>query len=109
MFQDVVQKPEYQHEKKYQEKPSSLPESSTIKVHTTEVFWKFEGYQVVKSDRVGGDVWFYSIASRVEIMKNLCVQSTFIEQNTNFPEESFAQKYSSVVCFSPRRSLCDNI
>ena len=47
VFQDVVQNPEYHHEKKYQDKPSSIPENSTIKAHTSEVLQQVSGSQAL--------------------------------------------------------------
>ena len=85
VFQDIVQNPEHQHTKKYQDEPSSLPDGSTIKAHTAEVLRQVEGANVAKGRWVGGDAWFGSVASAVEIMKNLQVHSTFIvKNNTNF-------------------------
>jgi len=81
VFQDVVQNPEFQYTKKYQDAPSSLPDSSLIKTHTSEVLQQVEGANVVKGGWVGGDTWFVSVASCVKIYKRLNVHSTFIVKN----------------------------
>ena len=87
MFQYIVHNPEYQHAKKYQDVPYSLPDNSAIKAHMTEVLHHIEGDKVIKGGWVGGDAWFGSIVSDVEILKSLKVHSTFIiKSNTHvFP------------------------
>ena len=81
VFQDVVMNPEYQYTKKYQDEISNMPDKSPIKTHTAEVLRQVEGAGVVEGGWVGGDAWFGSIASCVEIMKRFKVHSSFIVKN----------------------------
>ena len=87
VFQDVVMNTEFQYTKKYQDETTSMPDKSPIKTHTAEVLCQVEGAGVVEGGWVGGDAWFGSIASCIEIIKKFKVHSTFIaKNNTNcFP------------------------
>ena len=81
VFQDVVMNPEFQYTKKYQDEPSSMPDKTPIKSHTAEVLRQVEGAGVIEGGWVGGDAWFGSIASCIEIMTRFKVHSTFIVKN----------------------------
>ena len=84
VFLDVVMNPEFQHTKKYQDETSIMTDKPPIKTHTVEVLRQVEGAGVVKGGWVGGDAWFVSVASCIEIMKKFKVHSTFIvKNNTN--------------------------
>ena len=78
MFQDVVQNPEMQAIKKFQDEPSSLPGNKPITAHTAEVLRQVEGAGIPTGGWVGGDSWFGSVASAVEVYKRFGVHSTFI-------------------------------
>jgi len=76
----VVQNPEFQYAKKYQDTPSNLPDNSLIKTHIAEVLRLVEAANVFKGGWVGGDAWFGSVVSCVEIYERLNVHSMFICQ-----------------------------
>ena len=69
VFQDIVQLPEVQSRKKYFGELSSLPGMEEIKATTSEVLRQVEGSGVKKGGWVGGDAWFGSIMSSVEVYK----------------------------------------
>jgi hypothetical protein len=78
VFQDVVQNPEMQSCKSYFNEESSLPGNPPITAHAAEVLRQVEGAQIAEGGWVGGDAWFGSVLSTVEVMKRLKVHSTFI-------------------------------
>ena len=85
VFQDIVQLSEVQSTKKYFNEPSSLPSKSCITAHAAEVLRQVEGAQLPPGGWVGGDSWFGSVLSAVEVMTRLKVHSTWvIKQNTDF-------------------------
>ena len=56
-----------------------------ISYHTAEVLRQAENANVVEGRWVGGDAWFGSIESCVELMRVLKLHSTFIiKQNLNY-------------------------
>jgi hypothetical protein len=66
---------------KYGEK-SSLPDGSEITAHTAEVLRLVEGAQIPKFCWVGGDSWFGSTTTAVEVMSRFGVHlSWIIKQN----------------------------
>ena len=81
VFQDIVQLPEVQSRKKYFGELSSLPGMEEIKATTSEVLRQVEGSGVKKGGWVGGDAWFGSIMSSVEVYKRFGVHSTFVVKN----------------------------
>ena len=84
VYQDVVQLPEQQHRKKYHGEKSSLPgKDQLIGAPTAEVLRQVDGAEVVKGGWVGGDAWFGSVMTCVEVMKRLGVHSTFIIKNNH--------------------------
>jgi hypothetical protein len=78
VVQDVVQNPEQQALKSYYATQSTLPDDSDITAHTAEVLWLVEGASITKSDWVGGDSWFGSTATAVEVMNKFGVHSSWI-------------------------------
>jgi hypothetical protein len=81
---DVVQLPEQQHNKKYHGVPSSLPgKDILVGAHTAEVLRQVENSEVVRGGWVGGDAWFGSVITSVEVMKRFGVHSTFIIKNNH--------------------------
>jgi hypothetical protein len=91
-FQDVVQAPEVQKQKGFfyndietlRPERSSLPTSPEIQAHTAEVLRQVEGAEVEIGGWVGGDAWFGSVMTCVEVMKHFAVHSTFIVKNNQF-------------------------
>jgi hypothetical protein len=85
VFQDVVQAPESQSKKKYFNESSHLPGNPPITAHAAEVLRQVEGAQIPKGGWVGGDAWFGSVLSAVEVMVRFNVFSTWvIKGNTDF-------------------------
>ncbi|KAL7554128.1 hypothetical protein ACHAWF_017536 [Thalassiosira exigua] len=87
VHQDIVQGPLGQWAKKYSSPPtkSSLPKGENISYHTAEVLRQAENSKVEKGGWVGGDAWFGSVGSCVELKKVLGIHSTFIvKQNVNY-------------------------
>jgi hypothetical protein len=82
-FQDPVQLPEQQAKKKYNAEPSSLPDGTRIGAHTAEVLRQVEGAGVPTGGWVGGDAWFGSVVSSVEVFKRLGVHSTWVIKNNH--------------------------
>jgi hypothetical protein len=82
-FQDPVQLPEQQAKKKFHGEPLSLPDGSKIGAHTAEVLRQVEGAGVQRGGWVGGDAWFGSIMSSVEVLKQLRVHSTWVIKNNH--------------------------
>jgi Transposase IS4 len=86
VFQDIVQAPEQQAKKDFfyddidNEIPrrTSLPGSPPTQAHVAEVLRQCKGANVLKGGWVGGDAWFGSIMSCVELFKEFGVYSTFI-------------------------------
>jgi hypothetical protein len=78
VVQDVVQNPELQARKPYSGLPSSMPDSSDIQAHTAEVLRLVTNAQIPEGGWVGGDSWFGSVMTAVEVMKRCGVHSTWI-------------------------------
>ena len=68
-FQDVVQLPEIQAMKKYYNEQSHLPGKEPIKATVSEVLRQVKGSGVEEGGWVGGDAWFGSIMTCVEVYK----------------------------------------
>ena len=66
--QDVVQCPEAQMLKKYYNADASYPPDTKIQVHTAEVLRLVENSTVESGGWVGGDSWFGSISTAVEVI-----------------------------------------
>ena len=73
--------------KKFHGEESYLPNREPVGAHTAEVLRQVEGAGVEKGGWVGGDAWFGSIMTAVEVKKRFGVHSTFIIKNnrTLFP------------------------
>jgi hypothetical protein len=78
VIQDVVQNPEQQALKPYFGTMSTLPDGSDITAHTAEVLRLVEGANIPPSGWVGGDSWFGSTATAVEVMNKFGVHSSWI-------------------------------
>ena len=96
-YQDVVMNPEIQQMKQYYysnshqqvRELSSLPDRSPITAHTAEVLRLCKGAALEPGGWTGGDAWFGSVMSAVELKKRLDVFSTFVVKNHRpfFPME----------------------
>jgi hypothetical protein len=77
-FQDIIQAPEVQKRKKFfyrneekliGEEPTSLPNSPDMQAHTAKVLPQMEGASVRRGGWVGGDTWFGSVMTAVEVKR----------------------------------------
>jgi len=85
VVQDVVQNPEQQSLKLYFGQTSALPNGADIGAHTAEVLQLVERAMIRKSGWVGGDSWFGSTATAVEVMNKFGVHSSWrIKQNQHW-------------------------
>jgi hypothetical protein len=87
VHQDIVDSSTKQWEKKYLSPPtqSHLPKGENISYHTAEVLRQAENTKVMEGGWVGGDAFFRSIESCVELKNVLGLYSTFIvKQNVNY-------------------------
>jgi hypothetical protein len=85
VHQDVVQMSEVQSRKKYFNDKSSLPGDVFISAHAAEVLRQVEGAKLPVGGWVGGDSWFGSILSAVEVYLHFGVHSTWvIKQNYDY-------------------------
>jgi len=97
-FQDVVMNAERQQLKHYffsdvealTKETSSLPNKSDMSAPTAEVLRQAEGAQIKEGGWCGGDAWFGSVQSAVELKKRLGVYGTFVVKNNKqmFPMEA---------------------
>jgi hypothetical protein len=94
-YQDIVQAPELQKRKEFYSvldadevtnvvQPTSLPGNPPIQAHTAEVLRQVKGAGVLPGGWTGGDAWFGSVMTCVELMKQLEVHSTFIVKRACF-------------------------
>jgi hypothetical protein len=98
VYQDVAQDIEEQQRKKYifidedtdrmQLVMSSLPGKNVMQTQCAEVLWQADGSGVVEGGWIGGDAWFGSVMTCVELMKRKKVYSTFVLKGHNllFPQ-----------------------
>ena len=87
VFQDIVQAPDVQAKKKFFDDETHLPggrNPTKIGAHTAEVLRQVEGANVARGGWVGGDAWFGSVATAVEVKRRLGVHSTFIIKNNQY-------------------------
>jgi hypothetical protein len=85
VFQDVVQAPEIQSKKPYFNEASHLPGNPPINAHAAEVLRQVEGAKIPPGGWVGGDAWFGSVLSSVEVKVRFNVFPIWvIKQNTDF-------------------------
>jgi len=83
MHNDVIQMREQQGRKDYHDTDSALPDKSKITAHAAEVLRQVEGAGLAAGGWVGGDSWFGSILTAVEVKRRFNVHSTWIiKQNS---------------------------
>jgi hypothetical protein len=79
VYQSVVQDAEVMKQLEFYGEQSSLPNGADILAHTAEVLRQVEGAADVVSGRwVGGDAWFGSVMTAVEVKKRMEVDSAWI-------------------------------
>jgi hypothetical protein len=83
MFQDIVQDAEVMKVKEYVGEKSSMPNGMEIPAHAAEVLRQIEGAKVVEGGWCGGDAWFGSMVTALEVKKRLCADSTWIIQGNH--------------------------
>ena len=91
VFQDIVQLPEHQSRKEFADQVSKLPgKEKLLPPHTAEVMRQVKGANVSEGGWVGGDAWFGSVITAVEVMKQFGVFSTWIVKNNHvmYPKEA---------------------
>ena len=96
-YQDVVMHPEMQQRKEFFysdipeqiREPTSLPGNPPMPAHTAEVLRLCKGAGMDEGGWTGGDAWFGSVTTCVELMKRLGVFSTFVlkKQQQFYPKE----------------------
>ena len=89
-YQDVVMGAEVQQRKSYFGDNSIVPGQQTIPSHTAEVMRQVDGANVPPNGWVGGDAWFGSVSSAIEVYKKFNVHSTFVIKNNThlYPMEA---------------------
>lgn len=97
MYQDIAQNPEKQQFKEfmYEEDDkdtrllTSVPGVTNIPVHTAEVLRQCKYSGLKEGGWIGGDAWFGSVVSAVELKLRLNVYSTFVVKGNKhmFPME----------------------
>jgi hypothetical protein len=78
VFQDIVQDAEVMKAKEYFGEKSPMTNGMEILAHAAEVLHHFEGSKVVEGVWYGGDAWFVSMVTVLEVNKRLYVESTWI-------------------------------
>jgi hypothetical protein len=78
VYQIVVQQAEVMKQFEFYGERSSLPNGAEILAHTAEVLRQAKGADVVSGEWVGGDAWFGSVMTAVEVNKRMEVDSTWI-------------------------------
>ena len=82
---DIVQGQAEQARKKYVDAKSSLPKGERIQAHVAEVLRQAESSNVTNGGWIGGDAWFGSVNSCMELINMKGIYSTFIiKQNLNY-------------------------
>ena len=77
VVQDVVQNPEQQSLKTYYGDVSALPHNSTIPAHTAEVLCLVGGANIPEGGWVGGDSWFGSVTTAIEVILFVFIRTLF--------------------------------
>ncbi len=77
VVQDVVQNPEKQSLKTYHGDVSALPDNSTIPAHTAEVLRLVGGANIPEGGWVGGDSWFGSVTTAIEVILFVFIRTLF--------------------------------
>ena len=75
---DIVKGSVQQGSKKFTGEQSHLPKQEPILSHVGEVLRQAEGAKVIEGGWIGGDAWFGSINSCVELKKRFGIFSSFI-------------------------------
>jgi hypothetical protein len=91
VHQDIVQDPEVQRKKEFfyasiahqLQELSAMPQLETISAHCAEILRQVKNSDVQPGGWVGGDAWFGSIQSCVEVYRRFGVHSTFVMKNNN--------------------------
>ena len=80
VYHDIVDSSNMQWRKKYTNPPvqSHLPQGEEVSYHAAEVLRQAEGSKLERGGWLGGDAWFGSIESCVELKRRLGIYSTFI-------------------------------
>jgi Transposase IS4 len=89
VYQDISQNPEKQQFKEFMyenvaleiREGTSVPGMLEMPVHTAEVLRQCKGAGLEEGGWCGGDAWFGSVTSCVELKKRLNVHSTFVVKN----------------------------
>eukprot|EP00957_Ditylum_brightwellii_P020047 1512820-Ditylum_brightwellii.AAC.1 len=76
-YQDIVQLPEVQQQQNYYGNLSSVSNSGTIPSHTSEVLWQVEVSNLSEGAWVGGNSWFGSVTTVVEVYNKFKIESTW--------------------------------
>jgi hypothetical protein len=86
IFEDPVMQPELQFQKTYSQDVSHMPDKQRVPAATAEVLRQVDGCQLERGKSwVGGDAWFGSVATVVEVKCIHGIDSTFIvKQNTKW-------------------------
>ena len=97
VYQDIVMHPEMQQRKEFYyqnvqtqvREPTSLPGSPPMPAHSAEVLRLCKGAGMDPGGWTGGDAWFGSVTTAVELRKRLGIFSTFVvkKQAQFFPKE----------------------
>jgi hypothetical protein len=82
-YHDVVQFSEIQKQKEYHNDKSHLPNGVDINARCAETLRQDEGVNVVEGELVGGDAWFGSVMTAMELKKRLNLNSSFIIKNNS--------------------------
>jgi hypothetical protein len=87
VVQNLVQNPEMQSRQAFHEERSFVLDKSDITAHTAEVLRLVESAKLPVGGWVGGDSWFGSTTTAVEVMRRFCVNSTWIikQNQTGLP------------------------
>jgi hypothetical protein len=77
---------------------TSLPGNPNKQAHSAEVLRQVEGAEVVPGGWVGGDAWFGSVMTCVEVKKQFNAYSTFIVKPTQhfFQWEHYMRYYTVI-------------
>jgi hypothetical protein len=78
VYQSVVQHTEVMKQFEFYGEQSSLPNGAEILAHTSEVLRQVKGADIVSGGWVGGNAWFGSVMTAVEVKKRMEVDSTWI-------------------------------
>jgi hypothetical protein len=84
VYQSVVQHAKVMKQLEFYGEQSSLPNGADILAHTEEVLRQVEGADVVIGGWVGGDAWFGSVMTAVEVKNSMEVDSTWIIKGNHY-------------------------